>query len=134
MSSRSWTVVILAPDRWLNSNQRRDRRRDAPTVKTWRDAANVYARAQKLPRLGRVAITATLHFPDRRRRDCPNYYPTIKAAIDGLVDADVLDDDADGYVTELTIRPGERVGVGVLTDSTVAHRHGALVLTIREVT
>lgn len=129
MSARSWTVTIPAPAPWLNANSRTDRRRLASTVKAWRDAAHVAARAARLPKLAQAAITAELRFTDKRRRDTPNYYPTIKAAIDGLVDGEVFDDDADGHVTELTIRPGlpmarERSKVAV----------GQLVLTIREVT
>jgi crossover junction endodeoxyribonuclease RusA len=127
MSSRSFTVTIPAPAAWMNANQRLHGRAAAGTVRLWREAAAIYARKGKLPKLGQVAITATLHFADRRRRDAPNYYPTIKACIDGLVDGEVLDDDADGYVTELTIRPGEMVARRPVGPS------GALVLTIREV-
>lgn len=107
--SRSWTVTIPAPERWLNSNQRRDRRGDAPVVRAWREAAAVYARQAKLPKLGRAHITAILSFADRRHRDSPNYYPTIKAAVDGLVDAYVLDDDDDLHVVSLTIQRGPQV-------------------------
>jgi crossover junction endodeoxyribonuclease RusA len=123
-------VTIPAPAPWLNVNQRIDRRGRngvAAMAKLWRDAAHVYARQAKLPKLGRAAITATLHFPDRRYSDAPNYYPTIKAAIDGLVDGELLDDDDDGHVTELTIRRGAPI------PRRPGGPAGQLVLTIREV-
>lgn len=127
MSARSWTLTIPAPAPWMNVNQRQHGRALAGTVKLWRDAAHVYARQAKMPKLGRAAITATLHFPDRRYSDAPNYYLTIKAAIDGLVDGEVLDDDDDLHVTELTIRRGEMV------PRKPGGPAGRLVLTIREV-
>jgi len=106
MSARTWTVTIPAPTRWLNSNDRRSARRNAPDIKEWRDAARQYARAARLPKLGACRITATVSMAVKRMRDTPNYYPTIKAAIDGLKDAEVFDDDNDGHVYSLTIEPG----------------------------
>ena len=121
-----WSITIPAPALWLNSNQRRNRRGDAPIVKAWRDVTAWRARSAKMPKLGVCRITATLHWTDRRRRDSGNYYPTIKAAIDGLVDAEVLDDDDDLHVLSLTMMRGEQVprrpdGV-----------QGSLTLTVRE--
>jgi crossover junction endodeoxyribonuclease RusA len=127
VSSRSWTVTIPAPAPWLNANQRVDRRRQAGTVRAWRDAAHLLAKAARVPKLYRVALTAELRFGDKRRRDTPNYYPTIKAAIDGLVDAGVLDDDEDSLVVELTIRPGPQL------DRKPYGPAGQLLLTVREV-
>lgn len=124
----TWTLTIPAPGPWLNVNRRQHGRSAASTVRLWRDAANVHARKEHVPSIRRAHITATLRFGDRRRRDCPNYYPTIKAAIDGLVDALVLRDDADKYVTGLDIRAGE------VWPAKPYGPAGALVLTIREVT
>lgn len=124
--SRTFTVTIDAPAKWLNSNDRYKRRPDQLTA-VWRDAATVMARAGKLPKLDACHITAVLSFPDRIRRDCPNYYPTIKATIDGLVRAGVLDDDDDLHVRSLTIQRGEQVGRRKLG------AQGRLVLHIREV-
>ena len=129
MSSRSWTITIPVPVAWLNANDRADRRRFAPIVKQWRDAAHVHARAGKLPALGKAHITATLRFRDRRRRDPHNYYPTIKACIDGLVDYGLLPDDSSDYLVGPDIRLGE-----VLPTQKQYVPSGAVVLTIREAT
>lgn len=106
--SRSWTISIDAPAKWLNANDR-DKRRPDKVIAAWRDAAAVLARKGKLPKLGACRIIATLHFTNNIRRDAPNYYPTIKACVDGLVIGEVLDDDDDLHVTELTIRRGEKI-------------------------
>lgn len=37
-------------------------------------------------------------YPDRRRRDRSNLAPTVKALMDGLIDAGLLPDDADRYL------------------------------------
>lgn len=37
--------------------------------------------------------------PTKRRMDAPNWYPTIKALIDGLTDAGVFEDDNDNVIT-----------------------------------
>jgi crossover junction endodeoxyribonuclease RusA len=129
MSTRSWTLTIPAPVAWLNANDRHDRRRGSPLTKQWRDAAHLYARSAKLPHLGKAHITATLRFRDRRRRDPHNYYPTIKAVIDGLVDYGLLADDSSEYLVGPDVRLGEVL-------PTVARRpylpSGQVVLTIRE--
>lgn len=126
MSAQSWTVRIPAPAHWLNANQRIDLRRQTPARRAWRDAAHLYARQVKLPKLGKAHIVAELHFTDKRRRDPHNYYPTIKACVDGLVDYGLLNDDS----SEFLIGPDIRMGVPLL-NATRGH-HGQLVLTIRE--
>jgi Holliday junction resolvase RusA-like endonuclease len=51
-----------------------------------------------------VTITATIRYPDKRRRDVSNLYPyVVKPAIDGLVDAGWLEDDDDAHVASVTI-------------------------------
>lgn len=106
MSERSWSLEIPKADRWLSANQRGRPLWMASTVKVWRDAAHVHARAARLPQLGRAHILAELYFGDRRRRDVHNYYPTLKAVVDGLVDYGLLPDDADDYLTGPDLRHG----------------------------
>lgn len=107
MSGRSWTLKIPAPGPLLNANKRMHGRAAAATVKSWRDASYTYAQAAKLPALGRARITATLHFQDKRRRDDHNYFPTVKAIIDGLVDYGLLPDDSREYLLGTTICGGD---------------------------
>lgn len=44
--------------------------------------------------------------PTDRRMDVPNWYPTIKALIDGLTDAGVFDDDNDTVIKSYTFMRG----------------------------
>ena len=87
----------------------------------WKTAAWALARQAKIPPLGRISVVAEYQPPDRRRRDGDNFMPTVKACIDGIVDAGVIDDDASPrYVASIACRIGEPV------------MHGQLVLHVTE--
>ncbi len=106
-TARSYSLTIPRADDWLNANRREHYMRHAAAVAEWRKAAHWAARAVKLPKLHKAQIIATLHFGDRRRRDPHNYYPTLKAIVDGLVDYGLLDDDSHQYLIGPDIRMGE---------------------------
>ena len=48
--------------------------------------------------LTRARVEFEFAYPDRRRRDRHNLAPTVKAMMDGLIDAGLLPDDADRYL------------------------------------
>lgn len=56
----------------------------------------------------RVHVTVTFIWPDYRRRDVHNWMPTVKAIIDGIVDAGLLKDDSDKYLSGPDLRIGNR--------------------------
>ncbi|MDJ1370665.1 hypothetical protein C7K25_04675 [Gulosibacter molinativorax] len=58
-----------------------------------RSVAGWRARAAGIPRLEQVQVVLVWSVTDQRRRDQDGPTPTLKAAIDGLVDAGVIDDD-----------------------------------------
>lgn len=94
---------------WLNSNDDAGGRlfyKRRQIIKAWREAGAYRARTAALPRLERAHIVAEVCFRDRRRRDPNNFYPTAKAAVDGLVDAGVLDDDSTRYLVGPDMREG----------------------------
>jgi len=129
-SIRQWSVTIPAPAPWLSANQRRDLRRQTPDRRAWRDAGLVHARRVHLPKLRRVHIVAELRFADRRRRDPHNYYPTLKALIDGLVDYGLVPDDSHQYLVGPDVRYGpvslgKGLGEVVLTVTDLAQPTGA---------
>lgn len=104
------TATLVAFERPLplmSMNDRDHWRVKAKKVAAWRLAAAtaVQSSAVSLP-----PCTVHITFPvrDRRRRDPHNYYPTVKAVIDGLVDAGVWPDDTPEWVT--TIEPTLEVG------------------------
>lgn len=105
------TVEIVQPVKRMSLNDRpahwsvRHRQ-----TKLWRHAAHVHA-MQQLGRSPaerrRPPCMVRVDFPVRdpgRRRDPHNMAPTVKAIIDGLVDADVWPDDNDQWVIVLDPR------------------------------
>lgn len=46
--------------------------------------------------------------PTDRRMDVPNWYPTVKALVDGLTDAGVFEDDNNKIITSMTFIPGPK--------------------------
>ena len=101
------TLTIPAPTDWLNSNQRLGIYAKAGRVKAWRYAAYVAARRSRTFDCP-VHITATFHKTRAGRWDVGNLYPTAKACVDGLVDAGVIPDDSNEWVTGPDMRAGEK--------------------------
>lgn len=48
--------------------------------------------------LTHARVEVEFAYPDRRRRDRSNLAPTVKAIMDGLIDAGLLPDDADRFL------------------------------------
>lgn len=103
-ASGHW-VKRSVPARWLRDKGQRDQ--------------------VTLPKFKRAQIDAIVSYPDRRRRDVQNLYPTMKSYVDGLVDNEgngtqakglgILPDDNDSYLSgpflhwsgKLSDRPGK---------------------------
>lgn len=130
---RAFTLALPTGLKLLNANQRlhyrvraeaTDRIRSAamnacsedPTMR----AALVLAGSQ--PLLRHAYILGVLHPPSRRRADPANWYPSFKAAVDGIVDAGVLEDD------DHTRLVGPDMRIGPVTPG------GQIVLHIQELT
>jgi crossover junction endodeoxyribonuclease RusA len=103
----TWTLTMPPPAKWLNANDRYKRRPDKE-IRAWRDAARLHAHAARLPKLQRAHLLVVLSFPDLRRRDVHNLYPTIKACVDGFVDYGLLPDDSHQYLVGPDLRLGEK--------------------------
>jgi crossover junction endodeoxyribonuclease RusA len=106
-----WRFQIPPPDVWVESNGGRSHWAvTAGAIDSWRRAGAAYAHRARLPHITvPVTVTAHVHRIDNRRADAANRYPTVKAVVDGLVDAGVLDDDSDKFVTGVMMRAGARV-------------------------
>lgn len=99
-------LTVTAPDGpALTSNQRLHYRAQAQLTRNWRLRTALLARHEKP--IPHAHVTYWVHATTNRRRDVGNYYPTVKACLDGIVDAGVLDDDSDKYVVGPDPRPGE---------------------------
>lgn len=103
------------PVGWLSQNRpatsAREGIRHSKVRKAWRLAS--FNACQRVPTgLGRIHVTVELRFPDKIRRDPPNFEPTIKPVIDAL-------SPMSHYVIQKGKRKGERVelvGRGVIPD------------------
>ena len=89
-------VGFTAPDRLMTLNDRQHWAPRAKRTAIWRHAAGVAAHGIR-PQLPSI-VTIELPVIDRRRRDPHNYTPTMKACIDGLVDAGAWPDDHAGFI------------------------------------
>ena len=92
---------------WLNANDRTHWRRRHHLTRIWRTKTYTHARNAGIPRLDRAHITATVHRARGGRFDPSNWADTAKAAVDGLVDAGVFDDDDHTRVTGPDMRAGD---------------------------
>ena len=99
-------LSINAPCDPLTANQRLHHHARAELTRNWRLRTAILAR--RLPNLPHAHVTYWIHATTNRRRDVANYYPTVKACLDGIVDAGVLVDDSDRYVVGPDPRPGEK--------------------------
>ncbi|MGW5852129.1 hypothetical protein ACWFQ8_29990 [Streptomyces sp. NPDC055254] len=117
MTSRLFTIHLPAGLALLNSNQRPHHAVKARMTAAIRSAAMAacsedpamraaLVAAGDGPALQRAYILGVLHPPSRRRADPANWYPSFKAAVDGLVDARVLEDDDHTRV----VGPDMRIG------------------------
>ena len=93
-----YSTIIRLP--WttppLNANQRLHWAHKAKLTKQIRNAVTLLAR--DVPFLDRIQVRLDWVVTDKRRRDEDNLFPTFKACIDGLVDADVVPDDTSDFV------------------------------------
>jgi crossover junction endodeoxyribonuclease RusA len=125
MARRTFTLLI--PDvPLLNANTRMHWRKKAAVSAAIRRSTELAARDARLPRLEKVRIIAEYLPVDRRRRDPANWAPSAKAAVDGLVDAGVLDDDDHTRVI------GPDMRLGLLAQEVTGVRHSRLLLRITE--
>lgn len=103
---RSWTLTCdLRP--WTANHERRMHHYErARRVRDYRLMFALLAGQARIPRLERVTVTAQPLSTSRRSRpDVAACYPPVKAAIDGIVDAGVLDDDDDEHLLAVTFLP-----------------------------
>lgn len=103
-------LTIPAPDVPLTANQRLHFRRVAEATRNWRLRTALLARgvARDHGPLSRAHVTYYVSHGDahNRRRDAGNWYPTVKAALDGCRDSGLISDDDDRHV----VGPDPRLG------------------------
>ena len=119
---RTWVIELPSGLELLNANDRDGHwARRKRVTEALRAAAGWLARKQQVPPMRRAHVLAVYEPPDRRRRDPANLYPSVKACVDGLVDAGVLPDDDATHLDGPDMRLGP------------THPRGRIVLHITEV-
>lgn len=105
--SRPTTYTLAVPGRPLTTNRERNlhHHQRAAIVRPAREAWALAAKDAKLPQLDKVRITACPWLRGKRSQDVGACLPSVKAAIDGLVDAGVLADDTPTHVLSLSFLP-----------------------------
>lgn len=96
-------ITFPPPAKLLSANDRDHWRKRAQLVRAWRQHTFLLVAALNLGPQPPSVVHLTLPVRDRRRRDPMNYYPTLKAVVDGLVDAGCWPDDTPDYVR--TVEP-----------------------------
>ena len=105
--ARKWTLTVPADMGFLNLNQRMHWAPKAELTRKWRRTTLMCAQVAKLPtNLDRVHITAHIIKPTNRSYDVHNLLPTLKAAIDGLVDYGLIPDDTNEHLVGPDLRQG----------------------------
>lgn len=107
--STYYVVVEVPAAEWLTSNGRYHWASRARRTRKLRTRAALAARAARprIPPMVRARITVHVHGRTRARTDPANAYPTIKAVVDGLVDAGVLPDDDAAHLDGPDMRLGD---------------------------
>lgn len=105
MSAIPITVEVTGPVKYLNANRALHWSEKARLTRAWRAAASAHTRAvigpRKRPLLKAATLSVVVVFPDARRRDAHNV--SLKAAIDGAIDARILSDDDDERLISVTV-------------------------------
>jgi len=111
----TWTLELpFTAGLLLNANQRLHWAERNKRTQHWRELAAWQAKAAKVPHWQRAHILAEFSFGNNIRRDVGNLNPTIKAAVDGLVDAGLLPDDDDKHLEGPDLRRVERSGLALV--------------------
>ena len=105
--TRILTIALDVPAAlWLTANGREHWREKARRTKALRTLAYAHCMPRTTRFDGPVDVTATISYPTARRADPANASPTVKAVLDGIVDAGLLADDDHRHVPRVTFERG----------------------------
>lgn len=104
--TRAWEVVDRVRPWTTNSERTWHYHKRAKVVRETRERFMLLWKAAGVPPLNKIVVEAQPLARDRRwRPDIAACYPTVKSAIDALIDAKVIIDDNPDYVIALKFWP-----------------------------
>lgn len=107
------TLTFTIPaDLWLSANQRMHWAPKSHRTKRLRFMAYATARSELIANLGTTHVVAFIGYPRNGKADPANAAPTVKALIDGMVDAGVWPDDDSTHVLGPTYMRDPKTGDG----------------------
>lgn len=100
MTTTRITYTLIVPGKLLTTNRSNSLHWSARAAHTkqWRWDAAMIAREAKVPHFDRIRVTIEPHQLRGRLADTTGHNPSGKAALDGLIDAGVVDDDDSRHV------------------------------------
>lgn len=99
---RCYEIEVWGKMWTLNAERKMHHYTRAKNVKEWREAAATVAAAKKIPRLDAIEVTFTPHRVNKSGlADLGGHFPVLKACIDGLMDAGVIEEDGPDIVKRL---------------------------------
>ena len=91
---------------WTTNAERAGNRWERATLtKEWRLGFQLLAKNERIPPMAWISVTVEPHQKGGRLQDVGACNPSVKAAIDGIVDAGVLPDDSSQYMKSLIYLP-----------------------------
>ncbi len=107
------TKKLVKQSPWLTLNDRDSWHRRKKLTTYYRETAARVAEEAQIPRMQLVHMVGTISYGNNRRLDPHNYMLTMKAAIDGFIDYDMLKDDSSQYLIGPDPRRDESLPVGL---------------------
>ena len=104
----SYSLTIVGPLLTTNRERQGSFLIRAAVVAEWRQSAKILALQAHIPKLEVVRVECWPAQAKGRLADAGAHFPNAKAALDGICDAGVLEDDDPRYVTELRMHAPTR--------------------------
>jgi len=105
-------TFTIPADLWLSANQRMHWAPKSKRTKRLRFMAYATCRPKLLAEVGTCHVAAFIGYPRNGKADPANAAPTVKALIDGMVDAGVWPDDDHTHVIGPTYLRDPKTGDG----------------------
>lgn len=110
----TWTLSYPEAPWSLNEERKRHWSWRAERTRQWRDDFHLLALEAKIPHCKVIQVRFEIEGPGRLQDIC-NGYPALKAAVDGLVQAGVIDDDTPEHLVAVTFTAPRRAKVALST-------------------